>query len=96
MNKLQALREQAGLSWHELAQRSDVNQNIIQQVESGAGRASLVQLAKLADALDAALFDQNIRVTVDDLQPLADRLADPEDNQTTLPDGRATHDKESG
>lgn len=83
MNRLQQLREAAGLSYADLSRRSDVDQHVIRQLEAGEnvteaepvvlvpGQTPVedraVILNKLADALNGTLFDEELSVTPDEL-----------------------------
>ncbi len=83
MNRLQQLREAAGLNRADLARRSDVTQSAIEQLEAGVhltgaeravevpGETTVedlpVLLNKLADALGANLIDKGIAVSPDEL-----------------------------
>ncbi len=110
MNRLQQLREAAGLTYADLSRRSDVAQRVIQELEAGENvteaepvvltpgetpvEDQAVILYKLADALNATLFDEGLAVTPDDLlQParedlpvVVEALADPgEVTQPSIP-----------
>lgn len=110
MNRLQQLREAAGLTYADLSRRSDVAQRVIQELEAGKNVTEAepvvlipgetpvedrtVILYKLADALNATLFDEGLAVTPDELlQParedlpvVAEALASPSDvTQPSIP-----------
>ena len=83
MNRLEQLREAAALSRADLSRRSDVSQTVIEKLEAGAhleeGERAVevpgetpvediaVILTKLADALNANLFNKGIAVTSEEL-----------------------------
>ncbi len=67
MNRLKELREQSGLSLPELAQRSDLDQHLLSQLEEGQTQPDPETTGKLVDALNAALFSQDIKVTAQDI-----------------------------
>lgn len=70
MNELRRLREQAGMSLEELAERSDVELEALDMLENGAVKAEQAVIDRLANAFDGALFGQGIRVTPEDLAEL--------------------------
>ena len=53
--RIRSLRSQKGLSQDKLSELADLNEKYLGEVERGAANISIVNLAKLADALDAPL-----------------------------------------
>ena len=75
MNRLRELREQSGLSVQELAQRSEVDQDLIGQLEAGQSKTTPEVVVKLTKALNSVLSNKNVEASPKDFGDLLETPA---------------------